>query len=428
MGGEASEDRPTSPVGRTIPHKGAYVTIIAARWLFDGEKVLENLAVAFDEKILETGPFEILETRYPDADILRLGSGEVLLPGLVNPHVHLEFGANTTHLKYGDFMAWLQSVIAHRDELIDACHAACYKRQIEEMLHSGTTCFGAVSSYGKELTACRAAPQRVVYFNEAIGSQPAAVDALYSDFMQRLEESEKAASERFVPAVAIHAPYSVHPVLMRKILEETEGKPLTAHFMESPAEKEWLMEGKGPFRFFFESYLGQSSPLCHPEAFLELLDGRKTLLTHAVQADEKLLERIAEAGHVITHCPRSNRLLGCGRLAIESVRKKGIPWLLGTDGLSSNTSLNLWDEMRAALMLHHQAPLDLFAADLLRAVTSRAADALGLSVGRIEAGRCADLVTVALPDAPENGKSVATQLILHTRSVDRLYIGGKQYV
>jgi cytosine/adenosine deaminase-related metal-dependent hydrolase len=410
------------------PTKERNVTIIAARWLFDGEKVLENLAVAFEEAIVETGPFEILETRYPDADIVRLSEEEVLLPGLINPHLHLEFGANTTHLKYGDFMAWLQSVIAHRDELIDACHAACYKRQIEEMLRSGTTCFGAVSSYGRELTACKAAPQRVVFFNEAIGSQPAAVDALYSDFMQRLEASERSASDRFVPAVAIHAPYSVHPILMKKILEETEGRPLTAHFMESPAEKEWLQEGKGPFKFFFESYLGQNRPLCHPGEFLQLLDGRKTLLTHAVQADEPLLDTIADAGHSITHCPRSNRLLGCGRLSIETVRKKGIPWLLGTDGLSSNTSLNLWDEMRAAIMLHHLAPLDLFAADLLRAVTSRAADALGLPVGRIRGGAWADLATVKLPDPPENGKSLPVQLILHTQNVTRLYIGGKQHV
>ncbi|WP_201352584.1 aminofutalosine deaminase family hydrolase [Hydrogenimonas urashimensis] len=402
--------------------------IIAAKWLFDGENIQRDTAVAFDEKIAEIGTFEILETRYPDAEILRLDDKSVLLPGLINPHVHLEFGANTTHLKYGDFMTWLQSVIAHRDELIDACHAACYRRQIQEMLETGTTTFGAVSSYGKELTACRAAPQRVIFFNEAIGSQPAAVDALYSDFMQRLEESEKAASDRFIPAVALHAPYSVHPVLIKKILHETPQKPLSAHFLESPAEKEWLQEGRGPFKYFFESYLGQSTPLCHPEAFLNLLEGRKTLLTHAVQAGEREFDLIASAGHAITHCPRSNRLLGCGRLPIEGVKKRKILWLLGTDGLSSNRSLSLWDEMRAALMLHHQAPLNLFAADLLRAVTSRAADALDLPVGRLKPGCFADLVTVSLPDAPDNEKSVATQLVLHTEKIDRLYIQGTQHV
>ncbi|WP_456450848.1 aminofutalosine deaminase family hydrolase [Hydrogenimonas sp.] len=401
--------------------------IIVARWLFDGEEVRENLAVAFDAAIEEVAPFEVLETRYPNAEVVRLKENEVLLPGLVNPHVHLEFGANTTHLRYGDFMTWLHSVIAHRDELVDACKAACYKRQIDAMLQSGTTTFGAVSSYGRELLACKAAPQRVVFFNEAIGSAPAAVDALYGDFMQRLEASEAAASERFVPAVAIHSPYSVHPVLMRKILAETKGRLLSAHFMESPAEKAWLETGEGDFKPFFKNFLKQSMPLQRPEAFLETLD-RPTLLTHAVQAGDALLEKIATAGHAVTHCPRSNRLLGCGRLRVERLRELGIPWLLGTDGLSSNTSLSLWEEMRAALMLHHRAPLELFAAELLRAATSRAADALKLPVGRLAAGRLADLVAVSLPDAPDTAESVPLQAILHTRTVTRLHIQGKQHV
>jgi len=404
------------------------MTILAARWLFDGEEVRENLAVAFDAEILEVGPCEILETRYPDAAIIHLPSHEVLMPGLVNPHVHLEFGANTTHLEYGDFMTWLQSVIAHRDELLDRCKASCYKKQIEKMLRSGITTFGAVSSYGREFTACRAALQRVVYFNEAIGSQPAAVDALYSDFMQRLEKSTEAASERFIPAVAIHSPYSVHPVLMRKILRETEGMPLSAHFMESPAEKTWLEKGEGPFRAFFENFLGQTKPLTTPEAFLQALDGRKTLLTHAVQAEEKELGAIAEAGHAIVHCPRSNRLLGCGRLALETLRDLHIPWLLGTDGLSSNTSLSLWDEMRSAMMLHHKAPLERFAKDLLRAVTSRAGEALRMKIGAIREGYSADFVTLALPDFIESAENLPAQLILHTQTVERLYIQGEQHV
>ncbi|WP_300365630.1 metal-dependent hydrolase [Hydrogenimonas sp.] len=403
------------------------MTIIVAKWLFDGEIIRQNMAVAFDTSIMETGPFEILETRYPNAEIVRLETDEVLLPGLVNPHVHLEFGANTTHLRYGDFMIWLQSVITHRDELVESCRAACYKRQIETMLHSGTTTFGAISSYGKELTACRAAPQRVLFFNEAIGSQPDAVDALYSDFMQRLEASEAAASERLIPAVAIHSPYSVHPILIKKILKESPTKLLTAHFMESPSEKEWLEKGEGPFKPFFENFLQQTRPLQRPIEFLELLD-RPTLLTHVVQADASLLNTIAESGHTIIHCPRSNRLLGCGRLQVERVREKKIPWFLGTDGLSSNTSLNLWDEMRAALMMHHAAPLELFATELLRASTARAAEAMKLPVGRIEKGNPADLITVKLPDAPETAEAIPLQLILHTDTVEKLFIEGAQYV
>jgi cytosine/adenosine deaminase-related metal-dependent hydrolase len=197
--------------------------------------------------------------------------------------------------------------------------------------------------------------------------------------------------------------------------------------MESPAEKAWLEEGEGPFREFFEKFLQQSRPLQTPEAFLEALE-RPALLTHAVQADDALLEKMAAAGHTVVHCPRSNRLLGCGRLRIEALMARDIPWLVATDGLSSNTSLNLWEEMRAALMLHHQGPLEPLGRTLLRSATSRAAEALHLPVGRIEPGRLADLITLSLPDTSEEGDSLPLQAILHTEGVESLYIQGKRYV
>ena len=402
--------------------------IITAKWIFDGENLLADHAVAFEETIEAVGLPAELEKRYPEAKKEELPKSSVLLPGLINPHLHLEFGANTTQLSYGDFMTWLQSVIERRDELVERCKAGCYKRQIDAMLRAGTTTFGAVSSYGLDTKACKSAPQRVIFFNEAIGSQPAAVDALYADFMQRLEESETLASERFIPGVAIHSPYSVHPVLIKKILGTCTQMPLTAHFMESPAEKEWLESGSGPFRPFFENFLGQSAPLCFPEEFLDLISSRKVLLTHAVQADDALLEQISRAGHSVIHCPRSNRLLGCGRLALENLNARKIPWLLGTDGLSSNTSLSLWDEMRAALMLHPLADANRLAEALLKAATSRSAEALGLKAGRIQKGYHADLITVALPSPVESPDQLALQLVLQTDSAASVYIGGERHL
>ena len=402
--------------------------IVTAKWLFDGETVQNDCAVAFDEKIVALGTPEKLKAQYPKAEFLELDNRTVLMPGLVNPHVHLEFGANTTHLKFGDFMQWLDSVIARRDELTDACKAGCYKRQIDTMLASGITTFGAVSSYGKEMLACKAAPQRVIFFNEAIGSQPAAVDTLYADFKTRLEESRSMASERFIPAVAIHSPYSVHPVLIKKILKNFGDLPLSAHFMESPAEKAWLERGEGPFKPFFENFLKQTAPLCFPEEFLQLLKGKRALLTHAVHADEKQLRMIAEEGHAITHCPRSNRLLGCGRIKLEKLEELQIPWLLGTDGLSSNTSLNLWDEMRAAVMMHCDTKMESISLNLLKAATSRAADALNLPIGRLKKGNWADLIVAPLPDDPKSPGQLPLQLILHTERIEHLYIQGEKYV
>ncbi len=423
-----TKNRITNKVSATFDKQGDFlVKIITAEWLFDGEKFLKNKAVLFEEKILAVDTPDTLKKRYSNAEFIDMGQNSTIMPGFINPHVHLEFGANKTHLSYGNFMTWLNSVIQKRDELIESCKAGCYKREIDEMLASGITTFGAVSSYGKELRACLAAPQRVIFFNEAIGSQPAAVDALYADFLQRLNQSREAANDKFIPAIAIHSPYSVHPILIKKILQNIENEPLSAHFMESPVEKEWLEKADGPFKEFFENFLNQTKPLTTAKEFLKHLDGYKALLTHAVWADKDELNLIADAGHTIIHCPRSNRLLGCGRLRLEKLNSTKISWLLGTDGLSSNTSLNLWDEMRSALMMHYEMDLESLALDLLKVVTSKAANALNLPIGEIKEGNWADIIIVTLPDIPESSEQLPLQLILHTTNVKQLYISGEKY-
>ncbi len=401
--------------------------ILTADWLFDGNRFLKDRAILFKDKILAVDSSESLKKRYPDAKFIDLGKNSTILPGLINPHVHLEFGANTTHLSYGNFMTWLNSVIKSRDVLVDSCKARCYKRQIDEMLASGITTFGAISSYGNDLRACLSAPQRVLFFNEAIGSQPSAVDALYADFLQRLNESRKLANDKFIPAVAIHSPYSVHPILMKKILQNIEDEPLSAHFLESSIEREWLEKGDGPFKEFFENFLNQTKPLTTAKEFLKELDGYKVLLTHSVWADNEELNQIATAGHTIIHCPRSNRLLGCGRLKLEKLNNSKIPWLLGTDGLSSNSSLNLWDEMRSALMMHSEMDLQSLALDLLKSVTSRAAKALNLPIGEIKEGNWADIVVVELDRLPDSIEELPLQMILHTSNVTQIYISGEKY-
>ena len=400
--------------------------IITAEWIFDGNFFLNNKSILFEKEILAIDSAESLKKRYPNAEFIDCGKNSLILPGLINPHVHLEFGANSTHLEYGDFMSWLKSVIQNRDELIESCNISCYKKQIDHMLESGITTFGAVSSYGKELRACVAAPQRVIFFNEAIGSRPDAVDALYSDFLDRLNQSREVANGKLIPAIAIHSPYSVHPVLIKKILKNIENEPLSAHFLESKIEKEWLESATGPFKEFFENFLQQTKPNCNSEEFLKLFEDHPTLLTHAVWTDEKELNMIASAGHTIIHCPRSNRLLGCGRVKLLELNKREISWLLGTDGFSSNSSLNLWEEMRAALMMHYDLDLEVLALDLLRAVTSKAADALNLKIGRLKEGYFADIITLTLPDMPKL-EQLPIQTILHTNVVNEVYIEGEKY-
>lgn len=402
------------------------MTIISSDYLLVCDEkftVLEKCAICFDEQIKEVASLEVLTSKYPDAKVIECEADTVLMPGLVNIHVHLEFSANKTTLQYGDFIGWLNSVIEHRDELSTNCDDACIDKVLEDMLQSGTTTIGAISSFGVDLPSCVKTPMNVVYFNEVLGSNPAAVDALYGDFLGRLEESRGHESSNFTPAISIHSPYSTHPILAKKALEISKMRDMvvSTHFMESKAERDWLDSGEGDFQSFFENFAPNARPVNDGFSYLELFEEQKILFTHATYATDAEFE-IMNALGTVTHCPVSNRLLGNGKLDINKVKNL----TLGTDGLSSNNSLSMWDEMRGALMMHADEEPNRLAQKLILASTSNGAKALDKNSGKLEEGYDADMISVKLPDSLQNLDTISLFLILHTDKAEKIIIQGKE--
>ena len=405
--------------------------IITTDYIYTPQGYLANHAVAFSDTIQEVGTPEALKNKYPKAKIIHTEANSVLYPGFINTHVHLEFSTNKTSLKYGSFMPWLDSVIEHREELVGACNNSVMMNECEAMMRSGVTTFGAISSFGNELEVCEKTPQRVVFFNELIGSNAQYADMLYGDFMDRVETSMSCeASSRIVPAVAIHSPYSVHPVILQKAVGVAKKYklPLSAHFLESQAERAWLEHGEGEFKAFFKKYFNTQTPVTSIEEFMHAFDTYPTHFTHCTQATQEELAYLAKKGHSIAHCPRSNRYLGVGRLPVERVKDLKMKYSVATDGLSSNDSLNILDELRAGVMLHHQAPIEQLASKFIESITADAADILGLECGRIEVGKWADFAVITLRETPKREEEIALWTLLHTKEVSALYIDGEKYV
>jgi len=404
------------------------MTILNPNYIYINNAFQENLSVAFDEKIQAIDTLENLQKEYPNAKVAEQVKNSVLYPGFINTHVHLEFSKNRTTLEYGSFMPWLDSVIKNREDLVGACDNEVMMEACKQMLHSGVTTFGAISSFGSELEVCTQTPQKVIFFNELIGSQAATADMLYGDFLERLNESKNCVDNGIIPAIAIHSPYSVHPIVTQRAiaLAKQEGLPLSAHFLESQAEREWLTKETGGFLSFFQNFFSTSKAVTTVEEFMHSLNQVPTHLTHAVQATTEELNFLNEKGHSIAHCPRSNRLLGCGRLAIETLIENNMPFTTATDGLSSNNTLSILDELRAALMLHHSVPIEKLASVLIKSITSTPAEIFSLNSGIIEVGKDADFAFITLPDTPSSLDCIALQTILHTHKVDRVYISGEQ--
>ena len=402
--------------------------IISPEYIYTNNNLFSNMAIAYDKQVIKIAPFNDLIDQFPHAKVEKLGKNSLLMPGLINAHVHIEFSANKTELSYGDFMGWLYSVIENREKLIGGCDTSCMSKAIDNMLESGITTFGAVSSHGMDLSACENAKQNVVYFNELIGSQATMADALFGDFLKRLEASKSVSRDGFYPAVAIHSPYSVHPVLIKRALEivKNEDLKLTAHLMESKAERDWLDKSDGDFKEFFENLLKQKSAVSDSKEFLKYFDNHNTLLTHVVEANEDELQTISKNNHTVIHCPISNRLLGNKTLNIKELNEKNINWVVATDGLSSNYKLDLFEEMKISLFNHSNAPLLDFAKALIDGVTINAAKALGLNTGEIKEGKNADMIILDLDNEPNDELSI--HLILHRYNISSVYINGQKEI
>jgi len=403
--------------------------IISASYLltFDTDfSIIKNGAIVFNEKIIEVGNLEYILNKYPNTKHTKLNENSVLMPGLINSHIHLEFSANKTTLKYANFYSWLNSVIKYREKLMEKSKTSLITKELKKLLKTGTTTIGAISSYSFDLEACLQSPINKVFFCEVIGSKPDMIDTLFADFKARLKEAQKHNSKNFKTAIAIHSPYSVHPFLLREVLSIAKEQDLvvSSHFMESFEEKEWLNKDEGSFLEFFKNFLNQEKATSKPLEFLDLFNGLKNLsFTHCVEANEEELEKIQSLGATINHCATSNRFLTNSRLNLDNL--EDIPFSIATDGLSSNNSLSMFDELRACLFIHYEKDIVKFSKTLLNCATVNGALALGLNKGRLQNGFDADIIGFYLPDNIENIEDIYMHIILHTKYVDNIIIGGE---
>lgn len=387
--------------------------------------IIKNGVVVFDEKIIEVDNYENIREKYLYEDIKYLGTNSVLMPGLINTHVHLEFSANKTSLKYGNFVKWLFSVIAKREELVEKATNELIANELSTMIKNGTTTIGAISSYGFDMQACVDSDINVVYFTEVLGSKANMIDTLFADFKAKLKTAKQNAKKNFIPAIAIHSPYSTHPFLIREVLKmaKEDNMAVSAHFQESRAENDWLNYSSGEFELFFKDMLDQHESLTKPSDFLyQFKDIKNLSFTHCVQANSKELDQIKELNASIIHCPNSNRLLSNAALNLSYI--DDIPLAMGTDGLSSNHSLNMFEELRIAFYIHTNFEPNQLAQKLLLAATKGGADALGLNKGQLKKGFDADIISFKLPDVCEDAEDLSTAVILHTSKADQVFIGG----
>ena len=407
---------------------------------------LAGLSTQCGEAIYDSSP----KAESPQTEFF---SGCVLLPSLINAHIHFEFSSNSTSFVYGSFEGWLASVMSKRDSVLADMDKAI-ESTIEEQLDSGVGSVGAISSYGADMQALAQSALKVVYCSEVIGANPAALDMLLADFKARFLAARELASRSFFPAIALHAPYSVHSVLAKHIiafakeafskhtLESTRPThtitnpceiscTLSAHFLESNAERVWLEsknDAAAPKGWFYDFYtqtlkIPSPAPYYTPQEFMELFYSMRASFVHCTALHPLESTFLAQQGYSLITCPRSNRLLGGSMLdlkKLDSRQNLGI----GTDGASSNANTCMLDELRAGLF-GMGGDLQALARVLLLAATRGGAKALGLANGTLESGRSADMAVFAIKGIADSTQP-EVHFILLANKVHRLLINGEQ--
>jgi 5-methylthioadenosine/S-adenosylhomocysteine deaminase len=156
---------------------------------------------------------------------------------------------------------------------------------------------------------------------------------------------------------------------------------------------------------------------------------------HCVWPEPEEFDVLAGGGASVVHCPSCNMKLGSGAAPIAEYLERGVNVALGADGAAANNRLDGWEELRLAGLLgkFRDGATALPAADLFELATIGGARAIGIDVdiGSIEVGKYADLVVLDLERPHAVGPDdVYTRLVYSARAADvRLVtIGGKVMV
>jgi 5-methylthioadenosine/S-adenosylhomocysteine deaminase len=142
--------------------------------------------------------------------------------------------------------------------------------------------------------------------------------------------------------------------------------------------------------------------------------GPRGVAAHSAWLTQREVRLMGEAGMSISSCPVSNMKLATGGVApVPEFLQNGVNVSIGTDGNTTNNSLDMFAEMKTLGLLQKSSrwdPTVCTAQELLDFATINGAKAVGMqdSIGSIEVGKYADIVILdgkapnMRPLVPEN--------------------------
>ncbi len=358
-----------------------------------------------DDQISEVGKTPEMKRT---ADLKINAEGLIVLPGLVDIHVHLAQALIRGCADDASLIDWLQKYVWPLQGNFDFEDG---KTSAElcmlEMIKSGTTTFlesNLNARYGfdgiaesLDLSGMRGVLSRTVMGLPSYGGQKGIMHpGMIEDPETCLHEVEThykrwngKANGRISVWYGARSLGGCTPELYRRISEGAKrlDTGVTMHLGEVQEDVQFAKReyGKKPVEFMNDAGLVR----------------KKVVFAHGVWFTEDEWQILAKKGASVAHCPCSNMKLASGIARVPEMIRAGVNVGLGCDGGPSNNCYDLIREMKSASLLQKVRlldPLTMKAQTVVEMATVNGANALGMQdeIGSIEAGKKADLILLSL--------------------------------
>ncbi len=342
----------------------------------------------------------------------------ILIPGFVNTHTHL---AMTLFRGAGDDVPlhkWLEERIWPLEANLTT--KDCYWGNmlgIVEMIRTGTTCFNDMYFHmDSAVQAIKESGMRACITQGILdlgNKSKANAEMRESIRIQRICKEEPNITFMMGP----HAPYTCSKEFLLEIKRYAQEHALRIHIHLAETQKEVqdIKKERG------------MTPVEYLES-LSFLD-ENVVLAHCVHLTNSDISIMAKCGVSVAHCPNSNLKLSSGIAPINDMMSAGINVSLGTDGASSNNSLNMQQEMKSMALIHKlNDPTHIDAKTAFSIATKHGGQALGLNIGELSPGYAADILFInPLHHSMIPSNNIISNIVysMNTEAISHVMINGK---
>jgi guanine deaminase len=388
--------------------------------------------------IRDVGTADSLRAKHPDADHIVYTQDHLICPGFVDAHVH--YPQTAIIASWGKrLIDWLNDYTFPEEiRLQDPTYAQMIAdRYLDLTLAHGTT---TVASY------CTIHPHSADALFEAAAARGTRIVAGKTcmdrnapeglrDTAQTAYDDSKALISRWHNKA--RATYAITPRFsptstpeqlsaLGALWAENPDCLMQTHLSEQTDEIAWVRTLYPNARDYLDTYEAHG------------LVGARAIFGHAIHLEPREIDRIAQSGAALVHCPTSNTFIGSGLFDMAGLATRRIPVGLATD-TGGGSSFSMLRTMAAAYEIGQLRGAPLHAAQLIWLCTAGSAATLHLGgkIGSIKTGLEADLTILNLASTPAiaqrhaNAQDIweslfATQMMGDDRAIADVWIAGER--